>query len=65
MNSQSVSVPSRAGFCIPVDAVNIMETLSNLNFLIRLDAEKPELVRGYVDQAEERLKVLTELLMRR
>ena len=44
------------------NVVNISETLSNLTFLIEVDAEHPELVRRYARQAEDVLRALGELV---
>lgn len=41
---------------------NILETLGNLLFLIHLDAEEPERIRGYADEAHERLCALDAAL---
>ena len=43
-------------------AMNIAETLGNLAYLIRVDADDPSLVRSYADQAEERITALGNLL---
>ena len=43
-------------------AVNISETLSNLAYLIGIDADQPERVRLYAEQVEERLRALGSLL---
>ena len=42
--------------------MNIAETLGNLAYLIRVDADDPSLVRSYADQAEERITALGNLL---
>jgi hypothetical protein len=60
--SEAVSLSSRAVNHITSDALNITETLSNLTFLMRLDAESPNLVRKYLEEAEERLRALSALL---
>jgi hypothetical protein len=44
------------------EGINITETLSNLTYLIRLDAENPSLVRSYADEAEGQLLALAALL---
>ncbi len=44
------------------DVVHISETLSNLTFLIEVDAASPELVRQYAKQAEDVLRALGELV---
>jgi hypothetical protein len=43
-------------------AVNISETLSNLAYLICIDADSPERVRLYSEQVDERLRALGSLL---
>jgi len=45
-----------------MDATNISETLTNLAYLIRVDAEDPRMVREYALQAEERLHALASML---
>jgi hypothetical protein len=41
-----------------VDVVNISDTLSNLAYLIELDAENPALVRQYAKQVDQLLQAL-------
>jgi hypothetical protein len=41
---------------------NIVETLVNLNFLAQVEADKPDLVRHYCNQSEERLRDLCKLI---
>lgn len=43
-------------------AVNISETLSYLTYLLCIDAENPERVRLYAEQAQERVRALGSLL---
>jgi hypothetical protein len=43
-------------------AVNLSETLSNLAYLIGIDADQPERVRLYAEEVEERLRALASLL---
>jgi hypothetical protein len=43
-------------------AADISEALTNLAYLIRVDAEDPAKVRTYVSVAEERLRALGHLL---
>jgi hypothetical protein len=45
-----------------VDVVHISDTLSNLAYLIDLDAENPALVRGYAKQADRLLQALENLV---
>jgi hypothetical protein len=44
-------------------AMNIVETLVNLNYLTSAEAEDPHHVRYYASQSEERLQALGRLLM--
>jgi hypothetical protein len=44
------------------DAGDITETLANLTYLIRADADCPDTVRLYADQAEERVRALGDLI---
>ncbi len=60
--SEAVSLSSRAKNHVTSEALNITETLSNLPFLLRLDADSPHLVRSYLEEAEERLRALSALL---
>jgi hypothetical protein len=45
-----------------LQTMNISETLSNLAYLIGIDAGHPERVRRYAHDAEERLRALNSLL---
>jgi len=45
-----------------VDVVNISDTLSNLAYLIELDAENPALVRGYAKHTDQLLQALGNLV---
>jgi len=44
------------------NVLHISDTLSNLTYLIELDAEKPELVRQYTKQADQVLRSLEDLV---
>jgi hypothetical protein len=44
------------------DVVHISDTLSNLTYLIELDAENPGLVRQHAKQAEQLLHALESLV---
>jgi hypothetical protein len=44
------------------DVVHISDTLSNLTYLIELDAESPALVREYAKQADRLLRALGSLV---
>jgi hypothetical protein len=44
------------------DVVHISDTLSNLAYLIELDAENPRLVRQYAKQADQLLQALGSLV---
>ena len=43
-------------------AANLLETLCNLNYLIRAEARNPELVQAYADHAEQCLQNLGNLI---
>lgn len=43
-------------------AANILETLTNLIYLTRLEARDPEKVTQYMDLSDERLQALVALL---
>jgi hypothetical protein len=45
-----------------VDARNLVETIGNLLYLMNVDAQDPAMVRSYVAQAEDRLRVLQALV---
>jgi len=44
------------------DVVHISDTLSNLTYLIELDAENPVFVRQYAKQADQLLQALGNLV---
>jgi hypothetical protein len=44
------------------DVVRISDTLSNLTYLIELDAQNPGLVRQYAKQADQLLQALGDLV---
>jgi hypothetical protein len=44
------------------DVVHISDTLSNLTYLIELDAENPVFVRQYAKQADQLLQALGSLV---
>jgi hypothetical protein len=44
------------------DVVRISDTLSNLTYLIELDAQNPGLVRQYAKQADQLLRALEDLV---
>jgi hypothetical protein len=44
------------------DVVHISDTLSNLTYLIDVDAENPTLVRQYTKQADQLLRALGSLI---
>ena len=44
------------------DVVRISDTLSNLTYLIELDAQNPGLVRQYAKQADQLLQALEDLV---
>ena len=44
------------------DVVRISDTLSNLTYLIELDAQNPGLVRQYAKQANQLLQALEDLV---
>jgi hypothetical protein len=62
MDSQPVSRAFWSEDDLAENAMNILETLGNLNYLIQVDARDPSLVRSYANQAEERLVALRDLL---
>ncbi len=43
-------------------AANLLETLCNLNYLICVEAQNPELVKAYANQAEQCLQKLGLLI---
>jgi hypothetical protein len=62
MDSQPVSRALGSEDDLAENAMNILETLGNLTYLIQVDARDPSLVRSYANQAEERLVALRDLL---
>jgi hypothetical protein len=44
-------------------ASNIVEALCNLNYLICEESERPERVRNYATLSDERLRILSVLLL--
>lgn len=42
---------------------NILESLSNLLYLVEMDADDPQKVRTYVSLSKERLQVMTQVLI--
>lgn len=43
---------------------NILESLSNLLYLAEMDADDPQKVRTYVSLSKERVKAMTQVLVR-
>ena len=43
---------------------NILESLSNLLYLVEVDADDPQKVRNYVSLSKERLQAMTQVLIR-
>ncbi|GAC1420112.1 MAG: hypothetical protein NVSMB62_13780 [Acidobacteriaceae bacterium] len=62
MALEDIPVPTGCSESFLIRVANIAESLANLNFLIREDANKPDLVRAYAIQSEERLQALKQLL---
>jgi hypothetical protein len=46
------------------EKANILESLSNLIYLTRLEADHPELVRRYMDISDERISAMVKILYR-
>jgi hypothetical protein len=44
-------------------ASNLVETLCNLNYLICEESERPDKVRDYATLSDERLRILSVLLL--
>ena len=46
------------------DTANLLESLTNLIYLTKLEADRPEQVRHYMDISAERLKAIVEVFHR-
>jgi hypothetical protein len=58
MNSQDFSEESWS----PQETANILESLTNLIYLTRLEADNPERVRKYMDLSAERTEAMARAL---
>lgn len=47
------------------ETANILESLANLIYLTRLEADRPERVREYMDMSEERMQAMARVLLHR
>jgi hypothetical protein len=58
MSSQQIPASIQRQTC------NVLETISNLLYLVEMEADDPQKVRIYLSLSKERLQAMTQLLIR-